>query len=81
MNALSSYISGRTPGGAGRAGNNSQQSQQDSRNNRGGSSIPNGRMAMLVMKHLHNHLHGLVVFIIRVADHLEIEYDLTMIGK
>jgi hypothetical protein len=39
------------------------------------------RMAMLVMKHLHNHLHGLVVFIIRVADHLEIEYDLTMIGK
>ena len=28
MNSLSSYISGRTPGGAGRGGNNSQQSQQ-----------------------------------------------------
>ncbi len=45
MNALSSYISGRTPGGAGRAGNNSQQSQQDSRINRGGGSMPNGRGA------------------------------------
>ncbi|UJR14135.1 hypothetical protein I4U23_001129 [Adineta vaga] len=43
MNALSSYISGRTPGGAGRAGNSSQQSQQDARNNRGGSSLSNGR--------------------------------------
>jgi hypothetical protein len=39
------------------------------------------RMAMRVMKHLHNHLHGLVVVIIRVVDHSEIEYDLTMIGK
>ncbi|CAF3934493.1 unnamed protein product [Rotaria sordida] len=40
MNALSSYISGRTPGGAGR---NSQQSQQDSRNTRPTGSISNGR--------------------------------------
>ncbi|CAF4504864.1 unnamed protein product [Rotaria sp. Silwood1] len=40
MNALSSYISGRTPGGAGRAGHNSQQSQQDSRNTR---PMSNGR--------------------------------------
>lgn len=43
MNALSSYISGRTPGGAGRPGTNSQQSQSDSRMNRAGSSISNGR--------------------------------------
>ncbi|CAF5066986.1 unnamed protein product, partial [Rotaria magnacalcarata] len=44
MNALSSYISGRTPGGAGRAGHNSQQSQQDTRSNRGGGgSVSNGR--------------------------------------
>jgi len=45
MNSLSSYISGRTPGG-GRGGNNSQQIQQqqhDLRNNRGGGSVPNGR--------------------------------------
>jgi hypothetical protein len=31
------------------------------------------RMEMLVMKHLYHHLHGLVVVIIHVADHLEIE--------
>ena len=43
MNALSSYISGRTQGGATRAGYHSQQLQQDSRNNRGGSAVPNGR--------------------------------------
>lgn len=46
MNSLSSYISGRTPGGGGRGGNNSQQSQQqthDLRNSRGGGSVPNGR--------------------------------------
>ncbi|CAF1566550.1 unnamed protein product [Adineta ricciae] len=47
MNSLSSYISGRTPGGGGRGGSNSQQSQQqqqqhDSRSNRGGS-MSNGR--------------------------------------
>jgi len=44
MNSLSSYISGRTPGG-GRGGSNSQQTQQqhDLRNNRGGGSVPNGR--------------------------------------
>ncbi|CAF3653802.1 unnamed protein product [Adineta steineri] len=43
MNALSSYISGRTPGGAGRTGSNTQQSQQEPRNTRGGGSMSNGR--------------------------------------
>ncbi len=44
MNSLSSYISGRTPGGGGRGGNNSQQSQQqDSRISRGGGPAPNVR--------------------------------------
>lgn len=45
MTSLSSYISGRTPGGGGRGGNNSQQSQpsHDSRGGRGGGLMPNGR--------------------------------------
>lgn len=45
MSSLSSYISGRTPGG-GRGGNNSQQSQQqhELRNSRGGGSMSNGRI-------------------------------------
>ena len=45
MNSLSSYISGRTPGGGSRGGSASQQSQlpHDARNIRGGGSISNGR--------------------------------------
>ena len=45
MSSLSSYISGRTPGGGSRGGGTSQQSQQshDTRNTRGGGSISNGR--------------------------------------
>ncbi len=43
MNSLSSYISGRTPGGGGRGGNTSQQQTHDVRSNRGGGgSISNG---------------------------------------
>ena len=43
MNSLSSYISGRTPGGAGRASNNAQQTTQaDARNGRGGNALSNG---------------------------------------
>jgi hypothetical protein len=44
MNSLSSYISGRTPGGGGRGGHNLQQTQaHEPRNNRGGGSMSNGR--------------------------------------
>lgn len=46
MNSLSSYISGRTPGGGSRGGGAFQQSQQhDARNARGGGSMSNGRGA------------------------------------
>ena len=47
MNSLTSYISGRTPGGGARGGGGSSQQavpqQHDLRNNRGGSSMSNGR--------------------------------------
>jgi len=50
MSSLSSYISGRTPGGGGRGGHSSQQSSQqqqqqshESRGGRGGSASANGR--------------------------------------
>ena len=41
MNALSSYISARTPGGGGRAGVHSH--LHDVRSSRGGNSMSNGR--------------------------------------
>ena len=39
------------------------------------------RMAMVRMIHRHNHLHGLVVVIIREVDRWAIEYDRSMSGK